>query len=320
MLLNIGAGRSSMLSDQTAMDKPRIQRIVFATCHPDDEALWIGGLLHSISQFSFLEAYVICLSGRDPQSARMAEFEAARQVAGYADGVIVGGPLRAATDPLPEPSATLEEGLRSLGLRRDDIALLVTHSTFGDEHLHPHHRQANMALRHWSRNFGIPFGYFSCLPIPYFRHIPIVGELRRYGSLHLLHAARCEFLLQPTQRAREPTLTFFAECPGYYVQFLTEASAKSKMLSCYTSIGLVQHQRGYSMFTNPCEALYLMDEEAYRPFADLIESMDIPSDVVLVPPPHLAIDPDGHVAAQAVPRRNFVDRVGSRLVRALTRR
>src|SRR6266404_8308049 len=91
--------------------------IVFAVCHPDDEAIWIGGLLHELSEIPYVQAYVICLSGRDPNSPRGQEFEAARRVARYAGGVVLGFPLRPAPEPLPEISQTVEEGLRLLNLK-----------------------------------------------------------------------------------------------------------------------------------------------------------------------------------------------------------
>ena len=72
------------------MTEFRIYRIVFVVCHPDDEAIWVGGLLHELSKFQNIRAYVICLSGRDPNSPREREFDQARREANYAGGVVMG--------------------------------------------------------------------------------------------------------------------------------------------------------------------------------------------------------------------------------------
>ena len=57
------------------MAKAHIIQIVFVVCHPDDEAIWIGGLLQELSEIPYVRAYVVCLSGRGdkdvPQVAAM---------------------------------------------------------------------------------------------------------------------------------------------------------------------------------------------------------------------------------------------------------
>jgi LmbE family N-acetylglucosaminyl deacetylase len=278
------------------MAQARRYRIVFAVCHPDDEAIWVGGLLGELSAIPSIQAFVVCLSGRDLHSPRPQEFEAARLEAGYAGGVVLGFPLRPAPEPLPDTSQTLQEGLGALDLRVADIDLLLTHSPYGDEHLHPHHVQAHRELKAWSTKAEIPFGYFSCLPIPYFRHTPILADLRRTGTLHLLHLSRCDHVLSALERQHQAA-DMFEDCPSYYLQFLTDPAAKSRMLACYPSIDLRQHEAGYTMFTNPCEALYLMDERAYQPFSDVIDGMKLAGAVGLLKLP------DTSAAADAEPKR-----------------
>ena len=99
-----------------ALASARKFNLVFAVCHPDDEALWVGGLLCELARLPFVNAYVVCLSGKDEQSPRMKEFEAARQVSGYSGGIILGFPLRPAPNPLPDTALTLREGLAFLKL------------------------------------------------------------------------------------------------------------------------------------------------------------------------------------------------------------
>jgi len=277
-----------------ATSKSRRYRIVFAVCHPDDEAIWVGGLLHELSEIPYIQAYVVCLSGRDPNSPRDHEFQAARTEAGYAGGIVLGFPLRPAPQPLPNTPQTLQEGLKLLGLELADVDLLLTHSPYGDEQLHPHHVQTHRELKSWSVEAAIPFGYFSCLPIPHFRLTPILTEVRRSGTLHLLQMSRCSHVLSPEDRTRQAP-TGFEDCPAYYLQFATDLDAKLRMLGHYTSIGLESHACNYTMFTNPCEAIYLMDERAYQPFKAIIEDMKVRAAVQILkipdPPPPAAAPP-----------------------------
>ena len=250
-------------------------RIVAAVCHPDDEAIWIGGLLHELSKFPFIDCHVVCLSGNDPASPRMAEFETARQTAGYKSGVIMGGSLRPALTALPDTGATLEAGLAQLGLKPGEIDLVLAHAPYGDEQTNPHHIQSHREVNAWCGARGVPFGYFSCYPIPYFQHVPVMDALLRKDSFHLLQFSQCRPALGWLRR-RDPALRDY-ECPRYYFQFLTDAAAKARMLGAYASIGLDEHARNYSMFTNSAEAVYLKDARAFAPFRAVMDAMAAPS-------------------------------------------
>jgi LmbE family N-acetylglucosaminyl deacetylase len=241
--------------------------VVFAVCHPDDEALWVGGLIHELSKLPFLRVSVICLSGADPSSPREAEFHAAREVLGYADGVVLGFPLRPAPTPLPPTPETVEQGLGHIGLSRSEIDVLITHSPYGEEHTHPHHRQAYRELLAWSNEHGVPFGYFSVLPIPFFAHVPLLHNLKRSGALHVLSFARCEPRGVPAE---------YGSAPDYYLQFLTDMGVKQRALDCYPSIDLQQHAAGYAAFTSACESVYLFGDRALAPFAMVMDELEVP--------------------------------------------
>ena len=240
--------------------------IVFGVCHPDDEVLWAGGLLCELARLEKFRTYVICLSGLDETSPRMAEFESAKRTAGYTAGVIRGGKLRGANDPLPPTPITLADGLMELKLQPEDIDLLITHAPFGDEHCNPHHVQAHRELKTWCAARAIGFAHFACIQLPGIAHKSMLSDLRRRGTLRLLQLTRC------TGR----------RAPRYYVQFMTDISAKIRLVQCYQSIGQSEHDDGYTMFSNPCEALYLQDERALRPIMALIESMRVPGATPLV--------------------------------------
>lgn len=268
------------------MTTSRIYNIVFVVCHPDDEAIWVGGLLYELSKFQNMRAYVICLSGRDPNSPREREFDQARREANYAGGVVMGFPLRPAGQPLPNTAETVIEGLKVLGLAEENVDLLITHPCYGDEFCHPHHKQANGELKTWTANSKIPFGYFSCLPVPFFHHAPLMNEVRRGGSgtFHLIQLSRCSHMRSKEERGatfmpplfRGGSLPMFEDCPRYYIQFVTDAAAKARIVESYQSIDFPAHARNYTMITNPCEAIYLMDERGLEPFNSVIEQMKVP--------------------------------------------
>lgn len=256
--------------------------IVFAVCHPDDEAIWCGGLLHALSQFDFIRACVVCVSGQDISSSRVTEFEAARRAAGYAMGTIVGGGLRPATDPLPNIGNSLADGLARLGLLPADVSLLITHSPYGDEHRNPHHVQAYRDLHRWSCATGIPFGFFSCIQLPYVRHVSLLRDLRRKREFRLLQFAQCDGSTDRFGRLRHWLRGHLDRMPRYYLQFLCDARAKSEITGSYGSIGIGAHDAGYAAFSNPCEALYLMDDKGLKPFEDVIAAMPVPGASPLV--------------------------------------
>jgi LmbE family N-acetylglucosaminyl deacetylase len=248
--------------------------ILFVVCHPDDEALWAGGLIHGLSAFPNVDVNVICLSGQDEHSARPAEFAAAQAIAGYKKGVILGGALRPANQSLPPTGQAVSAGLEQLGLTVSDIGVLITHSPFGEEHMHPHHVQACLELHAWTAAQKIPFGYFSCLPLPTCRLQPSLKNMKRLGALQVLNYAHCKYsLLRRAIRWYEDRPYRY---PHLYIQWLVDAPAKRAMLNCYRSIDLPLHEQVYAMFNNNVESLYLFDRRAAKVFDDLLKLMEVP--------------------------------------------
>jgi LmbE family N-acetylglucosaminyl deacetylase len=248
--------------------------ILFVVCHPDDEALWVGGLLHGLSRFPAVAAHVICLSGADENSPRKAEFEAAKVLAGYRSGVVLGGGLRSAGQPLPQISDTIISGLKKLGLSIPDIDILITHSPYGEEHMHPHHIQACEELYDWSKDHGISFGFFSCLPLPSCHLKPMLRNMKRFGNLQALNYAYCKYgLFRRLIRLCERRPWRY---PYLYTQWLVDSSVKTDMLNCYRSIDLHKHKQGYAMFGNNVESIYLFDRNGADFFHRILRMMDVP--------------------------------------------
>ena len=248
--------------------------LIFVVCHPDDEALWVGGTIYGLSRIPGIKVHVICLSGHDENSPRAAEFEAAMKVAGYESGVVLGGALRPANQPLPSIPKTVQVGLKKLGMQTSEVSLLVTHSPFGEEHMHPHHIQASVELYQWTLDQDLPFGFFTCLPVPTSCLQPLLRNMKRKGFLQLLNFAKCRMTwLRRLIKIYEKKPYRY---PRYYIQFLTDMTAKQAMLSCYQSIDLQLHEEGYAMYNNNSESLYLFDERGVNIFQYIMQQMDIP--------------------------------------------
>jgi len=253
--------------------------IVVVVCHPDDEALWVGGLISGLSQFTAICVDVICLSGSDADSPREQEFFRAKLHGGYHRGVVLGGRLGPATEPLLVISTTVEVGLGRLGLDASQISLLITHSPYGDEHTHPHHTQASKELYAWSAQQNIPFGYFNCLPLPTIFLQPLLTNMKRLGALHLLNLSRCKVSPMHKIFCHFTDTSYYV--PKYYLQFLTDGITKRAMLNCYPSTDLRLFENGYAMYTSNCESIYLFSDQGMKPFQYLIDQMEVPGEMNL---------------------------------------
>jgi len=261
------------------MDK--IFNLIFVVCHPDDEAVWVGGLLSELSRFNFLKVYVICLSGGI--SERLQEFKKARETAGYFQSFISDEKLKPANDPLIAISETVEKGIRNFGLKLEDIDLFITHPPFGDEHGHPHHKQAYIELYQWTRKNSVPFGYFSTATVPFFDLRPTLQNMKRSETLHILQVAVCinnlSLLRKIFSKSLEPYHT-----PKYYLQFLSEKEKKIKMLQCYNSVVLEKFRKGYCSYTQNSESIYIINKAGFAPFEAILASMETPGKKHLFPP------------------------------------
>jgi LmbE family N-acetylglucosaminyl deacetylase len=249
--------------------------LVFAICHPDDEAIWVGGLLSSLSRLNAFNIFVVCLSGQDPSSPRIEEFEACQRIGGFR-GAIGGFPLRKAMERLPNCGATLDEILsKKLGIGNYEVDLLVTHSPYGDEQKHPHHSQAFEEIKRYADQNKIPFAFFSMLPVPFFSLNPIQSSALRNQDFQVIGTYRCSRRISLIRLLWDWRLAVFRQVPFAYFQFLTPLIEKMKMLECYKSVGLDQHYQSYAFSTNPCEAIYVYEKRSYELLNSTFNGMKI---------------------------------------------
>lgn len=250
--------------------------LLFIVCHPDDEALWVGGLIFEFSKINLFNVYVICLSGANSGSLRIKEFYHAKSLGKYFNGIILGDKLGPADIPLLEIAPVVKDGLKKLKLKQNNIDLLITHSPFGDEHQNPHHIQAYKELLRWTKNNQVPFGFFSCIPIPFFNLEPQLKNMKRNNTLQLLNFAKCFYRASFLQRPMHNNSLSFLECPSYYLQFLVDGIAKKKIIASYKSIGINSLDKNYATFSNNCESLYIFNDKGLKPFLYLFSQMEVP--------------------------------------------
>lgn len=248
--------------------------IVIAVCHPDDEVLWLGGLISGLSQYDFIKISVICLSGKDEHSLREKEFLQAKRLAQYDAGIVMGGPLRKATEPLPNLSNTLNEALLELSIAPKTIDLLMTHSPYGDEHQHPHHIQAFSEIKKWADKQKIPFGFFSFLPLPMLQHRSFLNTMKADRNLHIVNMSLCRMSFI---QALVHRIFFNFSLPKYYLAFSINREMKLSLLNCYQSINIPAHLKGYAMSTSAIEGIYLYKETSMEIFHKLFDNLPLSS-------------------------------------------
>ena len=231
-----------------------MSNILFVTAHPDDESLWVGGLLNFLKKSKGVDPFVICMTGKN-DSRRYYEFKSAMEVVGI-DKWVMGNINIPNTgeEPLFNIQNIFEECLNELKLGKEDIDLLITHSFYGDEHEHLQHRQL---FNHFSQ-LDFPFAFFSSMTIPAPMH-PIMRDMRRLYNTHLINAAE-------------------VQCPvaTHYLQFKVDGDVKKEMLSQYVSVGVEEHRQGYAAWDSCIEGLYFKNTESYRVFDPIINYMACP--------------------------------------------
>ncbi len=242
----------------------KVPKVVFVVAHPDDESLWIGGLLNFLNSRNEVEVYVICVTGRhDPH--RYNEFESAMEVIGLKNWFVGEEdiPSRGGI-ALNDPKEQLYRGLGDLNLSISDIDLLITHPFYGDEHLHMQHIQLFSNMLSVCECHDIPFGFFSTCTIPHFKLTPLSVDMRRDGKTHLINYCSCEGAHRNIS-------------PSHFFQFKVDGDTKDKMLKCYQSINQEEHQQGYASWDSHVEGVYVLNKSGAEPLETIQKTLNVPA-------------------------------------------
>ena len=210
--------------------------IVFVVAHPDDETLWVGGLLNYLSKLDNVTPHVICMTGQN-NVERYEEFKNSMRIANIKNCVVGDMEIPAnGTIPLNDIEGVFNKSLQELKLTTKDIDLLITHSFYGDEHEHLQHRQL---FNHFFES-EVPFAFFSSMTLPVQMDCTL-KTMKREHNTHLINDA--------------VVLNFDG---------------------AYNSINLEEHMQGYATWDSYIEGLYFKNAEAYEVFKPIVDRMPSP--------------------------------------------
>ena len=233
-----------------------MNNVVFVVAHPDDESLWVGGLLNFLNETKSAEPHVICMTGKQHEF-RYSEFKRAIDKIGVEKWSVGNIPIPTnGEQPLTDIDSTYLTCLNEIGLKEDDIKLVITHSPFGDEHNHLQHRQ----LFDYLNSKENKFAFFSTITLP-LNMTSVLRYMKRLNNTHLINL--CTVNNYPSFEL--------------YAGFKIDCSAKESMLDCYDSINKDQHRDGYASWDSCFEGVYFRDENSFSSFQDAIDEMEIPS-------------------------------------------
>ena len=236
--------------------------------------MWIGGIINGFNKLTNLNIHVICLSGAEDKSPRKFEFQKVINLIGLTSGVVMGENLGPANIRLPVISNTVEAALIKLGLSVNQISLVITHSPYGDEHMHPHHSQACEEIYFWTSKFNIPFGCFSCIALPNSNLKPVLRSLKRSDSIQLLNYSWCKYgIIDQVIRLFDKRKWRY---PFLYTQWQIDGRVKRKMIECYQSINLKELDTGYVTATSSIETLYLFECRGVKVIDQIISKFEVP--------------------------------------------
>tara|TARA_R100000008_G_scaffold86373_1_gene79182 strand:+ start:90 stop:815 length:726 start_codon:yes stop_codon:yes gene_type:complete len=235
-----------------------MKKILFIVAHPDDESLWVGGILNFLSKRSEVEPYVLCVTGRT-HPHRNQEFQKSMEIAGIKNYFVAEEDIPSQGGvPLRYLQNSIEAGVSGMGL--DEVDLIVTHPYYGDEHQHMQHSQLFEYVRNFCHTKNISFAFFSTLTIPFIKMIGKQRDMRRFENTHIINYGDCEH-----------------EVIKHFIQFRVDCAKKDKMLECYESINLQEHYDGYASWDSCVENIYFLDSAGFSTFEDIYNNLKSPA-------------------------------------------
>ena len=233
-------------------------KVLFVVAHPDDESLWIGGMLKFLSDRQEVDPYVLCVTGRHhPQ--RNNEFNKALDIAGIKNSFVAEEeiPNRGGI-PLSNLQESIDTGISAMKL--EDVDLVVTHSPYGDEHQHAQHIQLFNYMARYCDAKNISFSFFSTFVLPDIAMIGKQRDMRRYNNTHILNYGGCNHSVIKN-----------------FIQFKVDCDIKNDMLQCYQSINLQEHYEGYASWDSCVESIYFFNNEGFQIFENIYSNLESPA-------------------------------------------
>src|SRR6185436_18738349 len=216
-------------------------KLIGIVAHPDDEAVWCGGIL-GLLRTKYRLHIVSATHAGNP--AREKEFRLACRLL-TAEPYLLdckdGG-----NEGLPCIIPRLDSLLAVNAIAPDTIAGVVTHSPAGEEHWHVQHIELHWQIAAWTRRIGLDFSFFSAHPgVSAFS--PLFSRREALVSLWRLQSKN-NFLRDCFRIARALWDYRLHE----NLKVAIAGDFKKELLSVYDA----QSLRGYAAYSSPFEYIF----------------------------------------------------------------
>ncbi|MCB9227986.1 MAG: PIG-L family deacetylase [Deltaproteobacteria bacterium] len=238
--------------------------VLLIVAHPDDEVIWALGWVSCFQDMGYTVC-CLCLSGQDSLSPREQEFARASESMGIR-GLVLGTPLLHAETLHTDLVKKTEEGIRRLAIKKESLRMVVTHSPYGDEHLHPHHMQIFREVRKFTRKAAIPFAFVSQILPPVYKFVPRSSPfLIRFQRTSIIGVLNCSFRYMYYAYYYSRKTRHFPFFSKYVAMLSYSSEEKRKTLrDCYPSIDPDMHIDGYHSLSSNLEYLFFDDDHFRR--------------------------------------------------------
>lgn len=215
--------------------------LLVIVAHPDDEAIWFGGILKVLGATYGL---MIVSATHASNPGRSEEFRRSCGLLGAMPILLDcpdGGNL-SLSDPIPALEASLLEN----GIDPATFAGVISHSPSGEEHWHIQHIELHWKISRWAAARGIDFGFFAA-----HTGISAMGSL-----LTREEPARSVFRSWPKRRLLKEAIGLAKSVWKYrsyeVMKVRIDAQFKQNLLAIYEG----QSLKGYAAYTSPFEIIF----------------------------------------------------------------